>query len=131
MTHPFYNAHHSPLGAFATLTLKQNSAVTSGPNASCSTGSGIATLCNSGSLDWRSQSVPAAEVELGTGAALITKNAVGAIPAFTVHMYDRSTLDDTTGKITLPHTIKLHECGPTDVTIRKPEGIQAQWQVLT
>lgn len=117
--------------AFASLALKQKSSVIAGPNASCSTGSGIANIVNSGTLDWRSPSVPAAEVEIGTDATLITRNAVSAIPAFIAHMYSRSTLDDMTGKITKPFTTKYHECGPTDVTIILPEGIQSQWQVLT
>lgn len=115
---------------FDTLTIRGPSAVLSGPNATCATGTGIATEVASGSLDWRSANVPAAEVTIGTDATLTTKNAVGVIPAFILHMYSRSVLDDETGRITRPFTTNLVQCSPTDVTIRLPEHVKAEWDSL-
>jgi hypothetical protein len=115
---------------YASLTMRGNSNVLGGPNASCSTGTGIAVSIDGGNLDWRSTSKPAAEVAIGTDASLITKRAVGTIATFIAHQYQNSTLDDETGRCTMPQVVNYVRCSPQTCRTIRPEHIKSTWDVL-
>lgn len=116
--------------AYDTLTIQGDSNVLAGPSASCSTGTGIGCTVKSGTLDWRSASVPASEVVIGTDATVRVTGAIAVMPAWEAHMYERATLDDSTGRIAMPQVVNYVQCAPQNVTVLRIENIKATFDTL-
>lgn len=84
-------------------------------------------VVDGGTLAWRSSGNPSATTKVNNGGTLDFTGGAGPVAVTTFEMGPQSTINDSTGRVTMPFDTRFVGCSQEEVTLLLPPGRKATW----